>query len=85
MHQSISCANAPEWRGSYLVRSALTGILNNAITGPDVVQCEVAKRVNDFVSEICRHSERSAIDSRPWCRSGERARMTNGAANRGKE
>lgn len=47
-----------------LVGGVLRGSLRDAVTCLDVVQQEVAVRMNDLVSERLRHDERPAIDER---------------------
>ena len=62
VHQPVAGANAPEWRRTQHVGCSLTGILDNAVAGADVVQSKIAERVNDLVAKSCRYCESSTID-----------------------
>ena len=75
MQESVPSANSSEWRCAHLVRGALACILNNAITGADVVQRKIAERVDDFVAERRWNCERSAVDQRSRAAVLERMRV----------
>src|SRR6185369_2505232 len=68
VHESVSSTNSPEWSGPHHVCRALASILNNPVTGSDIVQSKITERVNDLVSKCCGHCKRAAINECSWCR-----------------
>ena len=54
MHQTVACPQSPEWRGPYLVRGLgvfRQGHDRDAVSGTNIVQQEVAIRIDNFVAE----------------------------------
>src|SRR6185436_15521490 len=63
VHEAVVRPQAPQRRRSQFVRGR--GCLHDAVAGADVVQQEVAERVNRLVAERGGHDERPAVDGRP--------------------
>ena len=57
-------SQAPERHGAQLVSCVLRRILHDAVAGSDVMQQEIAVRMNDLVAQSIGDSENSAIDNR---------------------
>src|SRR6476469_8092489 len=81
MHQPALRPHSPQRRSSHFVGSVRRSVLNNAVTGPDVVQQEIAVRVNHFAAESRWHRERTAIDGCSCRRRGDGADMAYIAAD----
>ena len=71
MHQAVACPQSPEWRGPYFVRGL--GVFRqwrdrDAVSGPNIVQEEVAIRIDNFVAERIGNGKGASIDRRcpPW-------------------
>ena len=82
MQEPVASANSPQRRGPYLICGALPAVLHDAVTGANVVQSEIAERMDYLVPESYRNRKRSAINGRSRRSSLEGARMTNRASYR---
>ena len=67
VHIPRSRAQTPQWGRAQLVGGILRWSLHDAITRLDVMQQEVAERMNDLASQRLGHEKRAAVDDRP-CR-----------------
>src|SRR5580692_7647746 len=65
MHVTRSHAQAPERSRPQPICGVLRGILYDTVTCSHVMQQEVAERMNNFISQSVRHSERSTVYYRP--------------------
>src|ERR1700682_1633569 len=67
VHIPRSRAQTPQCGRAQLVGGILRWSLHDAVTRLDVMQQEVAERMNDLVSQRLRHDKRATVDDRP-CR-----------------
>ena len=81
MHESVASPNTPERRGLYLVCSALTSILDDAVPSADVVECEIAEGMNYFVTQSCRYGESATVDRSSGNSSRKSTSVATGAAD----
>src|SRR6266404_5914892 len=81
MHKAVSHARAPQRRCPQLGRRFLPTILNDAVSGSDVMQQKVAERMNDLVPERLWHGQSAAVDQRVRRGRHNGAHVTNAAAN----
>src|SRR6266850_209726 len=73
--------HSPKWRRAHFVCGFLAAGLNNAVTGPDVVEQEIAVRMDDLVAQRTGHDERSRSHSRACWRGGDRRNVAEIAAD----
>src|SRR5437667_12280298 len=65
MHQAATRPHAPERSRAQLVLRALTAVLDDAVSGADVVQQEISERMDPLVTQRRRHRELAAVDDGP--------------------
>src|SRR5262245_44518659 len=82
MHKSVASPNPPKRCGSHLVSRTLSRILNDAITSSNVVQREVAERMDYLIAQSGGHCECSTVDQRAWSGCCETTCVANRAADR---
>ena len=63
VHEPCARSQAPQRGSAELIPRARATILDDPVSGPDVVEQEVGERVDDLVPERSRHRERSTVDS----------------------
>src|SRR5258707_7546032 len=81
MHQAIASPHTPERRGAHFVGGVLGTVLDDSIARAEVVQQEIAKGMNDLVSEGIRNSERAAIQHRSCWDGRDGSNVTSGATD----
>src|SRR5882672_920081 len=81
MHQPAAGAHAPERRRADLQPGSLSAVLDDAIAGTDVMQREIAERVDALVAERRRNGERPAVDHRAWRDGVDLGDVADGATN----
>ena len=64
VHQSVASAHSPQRCCAHPVCTNLTAVLDNSITGTDIVQQKITERMNDLVAQRCRDCELSAVNYR---------------------
>src|SRR5216684_2466102 len=81
VQQLSPSTHSPKWRRAHFVCGFLAAGLNNAVTGPDVVQQEIAVRMDDLVAQRSGYDERSRSQSRACWRGGDRRNVAEIAAD----
>ena len=81
VHEPAARAQAPERGRPDLVPRRRASVLDDAVTGADVVQQEVAERVDDLVAERVGDPQRAAVDPRPRRRGDDGPRVARRAAD----
>src|SRR5262249_25629696 len=64
MQKKIASPQSPKRRRPNLVVCTLSAVLDDRVAGADVVQQEIAVRMDDFVSESRRYRVRTTINRR---------------------
>ena len=64
VHEPRACMQTPQRRRTDLVPRGSSAVLDDAVTGADVVQQEVAERTNAFVAQGAADEHRAAVDRR---------------------
>src|SRR4029077_12170206 len=81
MHVPWVRAESPQRHGAQFVGGILRWILNDAVAGSNVVEQEIAVRMNNLVPQRLRHGERSPIDHRPRSSGNDGTDMAGGTAD----
>src|ERR1700747_2682234 len=81
MHVPRVHAESPQRHGTQFVGGILRWILDDAVAGLDVVEQEVAVRMDDLISQGLWDSECSAVDDRSGRGGDDGADMAGGAAD----
>src|ERR1043166_2658206 len=84
MHEPVASPDYPKWCGAHQRRCVLPfvpGQNRYAVAGTNVVQQEVAKRMDSFVPESPGNKECAAVDSRALGRRNNCGNVTNRAAH----
>jgi len=79
--KSLTLESAIERHGAQFVGGVFGRVLDDTVSGLDVVKQKVTVRVNDLIAESVRHGKRSAIDNGSSGSGDDGADMTTGAAN----
>src|SRR5206468_7300820 len=82
VHVAIVRPHAPQRLGAQLVARRGSAVLDDAVAGADVVQQEVAVRVDDLVAERRGNRQRAPVDAGAHRRGRDRRDVTDGAADR---
>src|SRR5882672_6694170 len=75
MHQTVAGPQTPQWSGSQFVHGVGGAVLDNAISGSDVMQQEIAEGVDHLPTKSIRHSKGSTVDHRAGGRGGDGSDM----------
>ncbi len=81
MHETRLHADAPQWRCAQLVHRVLRPGLENPVTSPHIVQEEIAKRMNNLITQGIGHRKHPAIHHRSSGKRCHRFNMADVAAN----
>src|SRR5712691_2766256 len=81
VHQPIAAAHAPQGRRAHLVARGLTAVLDDSVPRADVVQEEIAERVDELAAQRRRHGERALVDDGARGRGGDVADVADVAAD----
>src|SRR5262249_10849205 len=81
MHQTISRPHPPKRSRTHEIGGPLPAVLDDPVTGADVVQQEVSKRMDYLVAQRGRDGESSAIDHGSGCRGRDAGDVTDCAAD----
>src|SRR5262249_5913569 len=85
VHQAVMRTYSPQRRSAHHIGCALSAVLDDAIAGSDIVQQEIAVRMDDLAAQLGRHGEGAAIDDGA-CRSGcDRGYVADVATDRTEE
>ena len=82
VHQAVMRAHSPQWRSAHHVGCALSAVLYDTIACSDVVQQEIAVRMDDLVAERRRYSECALIDDRARRSGSDRGYVADVATDR---
>src|SRR5262245_42892168 len=85
VHEPVPSPNTPQRRSANLVRGSLARVLDNAVTGTNVVKRKVGKRSDPLVAESHRYPEGSTVDNRSRRSRYKASRMAHGATDRVEE
>src|ERR1700749_2991947 len=85
VHELVVRPKTPERRGANHVLRGLAAVLDEAVARADVVEQEVAERVNDLIRERGGNDERAAVDDRAFGRGRHRARVADRTTERVEE
>ena len=81
VHEAGAQPQTPERRGPDLVPRRRPSVLHDSVTGAEVVQQEVAERMDDLVPERIRDLERAAVDESAGGRGGDGRGVAGAAAD----
>ena len=81
MHVARVHAQPPQRHGAQFVGCVFGRVLDDTVSGLDVVKQKVAVRVDDLIAQRVRYGKRSAIDNCSRGSGNDGADMTTGAAN----
>src|SRR5215831_5813519 len=81
MHQGKVSAYSPQRRCAQLICRTLSAVLHNPISGSDVMQKEVAERMEGLVAQSGRHGELSLVDHGSCGYRGEGLHVADGATD----
>ena len=85
MHEPWLHPQSPKRGGTQFVSRIRWAALQDAITGPDIVQQIVAIWMNDLVTKGLGNRERAAVDNRTGRRGHDRRHVARGTANSPKD
>src|ERR1700756_2281500 len=81
MHVPWVRAESPQRHGTQFVGGILRWILNDAVAGSNVVEQEIAVRMNDLIPQRLGHGESSAVNDRSRRSGNDGTDMASGTAD----
>src|ERR1700722_2697504 len=81
VHEPSLGAQAPEWSSPQFIRCILRSHLDDPVARSNIMQKEIAERMNDFVAQSFRNREHAPINDRSSRSCGDGLHVASGAAD----